>query len=115
MEAPLPNPLPPPPRVPQRFGRTILVIVLAPMVLLGLGMAVAGGLQLKGSDSYFWLVFLAGCICSILGAAYICVVLTKVLIARILIFAVAAVGLIVVYTVCICAGCGAVNGPMNFH
>lgn len=115
MEAPPQTPLPPPPAGPHRFGRTILLIVLAPLGLLGLGMAVAGGLHIERSEGYFTFVFFAGCLCAIFGAAFICVAATKSMIARIFIFLVSALLLSVVYTFCITAGCTTVNGPMNLH
>jgi hypothetical protein len=115
MEAPPQNPPPLLPRAPRRLGRTILLIVLAPLVLLGLGMAVAGGLHIKDAAGYFGLVFVAACICSIAGAAFICVAATKSIGARIFIFLASAVVLIVVYSVCIFSGCEAVSGPLNFH
>lgn len=85
------------------------------MVPLALGMAVAGGLQIKDAEGYFWIVFLVGCLCSVVGAAYICVAATGSVVGRVFIFTISGAVLLVVYTFSICAGCSAVSGPLNFH
>src|SRR4051812_40316846 len=98
MEAPTQPPLPPPSPTPRRYGRTILLIVLAPMILLGLGMAVAGGLHLGDSSGYFSIVLLVACLCAAVGSGYICVAISQSAVARLFIFALSAVVLVVVYT-----------------
>jgi hypothetical protein len=117
MQPPTEPPLTPPPPSPspRRYARKIWITLLAPLVLLLLGMAVAGGLHIKDADGYFGLVLLVACASSIAGATMICMAATESILARIVIFALSGGLLIAFYTTCIFSGCSAVSGPMNFH